>query len=578
LKIDYIASMNFYVLRTHLLAAGVLAMLFASCDLELPQRIQTNTTFGLHVPVGDIGELQEIKDALQYTDTEKISGIFGEEMVVNAYFYTKKGHVIPMPKSTAPNKNVDSPLNKDNAIDPGEVRSLLIHFPLARLNLNLNEYLNTEVTMPAVTLPDLPPGASLPSNLPPIPIPLGEMSEWIDSVELNGKNDYTTVTLKGGAVLQDSLRMAVPEFGIGTGEGDFQKGAAKDGDLVFTANTVTQLHPKKTAVNIYLQLTKVPPKGGSYPVEVDLKWTKAEVLPGDSGSYEDTIDIPVAEFSDFLTKYKIASIPCYIYVGGPFSDSNKVELGIQADNDWLVGDENTKKGTELTQGINFSALYKPPLLRDDYYEGELHEGSDSFNLAAKVNNSAEKDIKLKYWIKRLGTSWTVLPNSNDIISADMVVVLPFQFNVEPQPEEIITVDNKEYIDIFSMVKYGLNDNGDLFGRDQVRATTVYLTNICFSAKSMENTFFANDLFLHIYDDNVVDELIKISSGGSFSADIAGSPHIPMPIHPKFSVYIQKPKNDLAVIKIAPKPKTGSDVFMVQISADVTGISEYEQDF
>jgi hypothetical protein len=541
-----------------------------------------NTAFGLHVPVGDIGELQEVKDALAYTNTDKISTLFDEETAVNVYYYTHKGHVIPMPKPGAPNKNADDPLGDTNAINPSEVRSMLLHFPLTSLNLDFSDYLNTDVTIPPVVLPDLQYQSleinpANPYELDPIPIPLGDMGEWIKSITLNG-SEKTTVTLKGAAALQGSLKMAIPDFGIGSSESDFQQGKTQGDDLVFEATEKKELKPKSklptSTVNIYLQLTQVPPEGGSYPVEVGLKWTEAEVLPGDSGTYEDKITLPVGQFSEIASKYKIASIPCYLYVDGPFGKTNKVKFELKADDAWLVGDENNK-GIEITEGVNFKNLYQ---LSGDYYEGELNEGSASFNLAKKVNDNSADNLELNYRIERSGDSWKVTPNdANAIISADMVVVLPLQFNVEPQPDEIKTIDDKEYIDIFSMVEYGANDNSDLFGRDQIGSTTAYLSSVRLSGKNMENTFFSNDLFLHVYEENVVDELIEIKSGGSFSLDIEGSPHIPMPFHPEFSVYLQKPEIESAVIKITPKPETGGDIFTIQIAADVTGMAEYEQD-
>jgi hypothetical protein len=554
-------------------------MLFAACDLEIPRRVQVSTTFGLHVPVGDIGELQEVKDALQYTNSEKISSLFDEETAVNVYYYTKEGYVIPMPDTNDENKNTGDPLGESNAIDPGKVRSMLLHFPLTSLNLDFSEYLNTDVTIPPVELPNLsslPPviNSANPYVLTPIPIPLGNMGEWIKSITLNGSTDNTTVTLEGAAALKNSLEMAIPDFGIGD-TNTFKQGVVVGVDLVFTATTEKKLLPKTTStVDIYLQLTQVPPEGGSYPVKVDLKWTEAEVSPGDKGAYDGTIPLPIGQFSEVASKYKIVSIPCYLYVDGPFSNVNKVEIGLQADVDWLVGDKDKNKGIEITKGANYLELYQPS---GDSYAGELHEGSASFNLAAKVNEDSASDLILKYSIKP-GSTWTVKPGDADVISADMVVALPLQFNVEPQPEEKKQIGGKEYIDIFSMVKYGVDDNGDLFGRDQIQSTATYLSNVRLSGKNMKNTFFSNDLFLRILDEkSEIDELVEIKSGESFYADIAGSPRIPMPFHPEFSVCLHKPENEPAVIKIAPKPETGDDIFTVQISADVTGMAEHEQD-
>jgi hypothetical protein len=567
---------------------GAFASFFSSCDLEIPQRIQVNSSFGLHVPVGDIGDLQEVKDILEYANGDKISSLFGDGEV-SVCLYTKEGYGIPLPDTTDPNKNAGGTLGSGNAINPGEVRSMFLRFPLARMDLDFTSYFKNDVTIPDITMPDIsnnslipsPEGTPLPFpysfELPPIP--LGAMSQWIESIKLNnttGNVKLTTVTVKNGGNLSDTLQMAIPAFGIGGSSPAYQLGTTDGPDLVFTANTETTLNPQNdSTVNIYLRLMKVPPSGASYSVEVNLAWTEAEVNPnsGGTGTHGDTITLPTGQFTEFSTDYHFASLPCYLYVGGPFSPANKVTLGLEADGAWLVGQSDTE-GKEITESRSFATLYEDPFPKNDgYYDGDLYDPTASFNLAAQVNTSTA-DIELKYWMK-LDNSWTVTPDGTaSTISADMVVILPLQFDVVKQEKQI---GNDFYVDIMTMEEYGSSGSGDLFGRDQLGVTANFLTGIRLSGKNVKNTFFSSDLFLHV-EDNVDREPVPIKSGKDFDIEITGAPYIPTPFHPSFFVCVKKPAGGgSATIKIAPQPKEGDDVFAVRLSADVTGMAEYEYD-
>jgi hypothetical protein len=564
---------------------GVLALFFASCGFEIPQRIQVNTAFDLHVPVGDIGEREEVSDFIKYAKPEKIASLF-EDGNVSVCYYTKDDYVIPMPKTGEPNKNVEGMLDATNAINPGSgVRSMFLHFPLTSVNLDFTQYFKSDVEMPLVGMPNIDDiwtgtpspsvGTDLPSayEFPPLDIPLDGMGEWIEWIKLNGTAGKTTVVLKDGAALAGMLKMAVPAFGIGDSETDFKEGTTASGDLVFTAaNDEKELKPMTDApVKVYLQLTKVPPNGGPYKVEVDLKWTEAKVNPGENGLYKGTVPLPLGQFADFFKKYQIASLPCYLYVGGPFDTSNTMELKLKADNDWLVGTANA--GEEITKDLNFLSLYGN-LFSEDEYDGELHESSASFNLAAKLNEGSAHDMKLDYQLQM--NDQEVTPSDTlSVISADMVVILPFQFEVKE--DEITEINGeKSYAEITTMTDYGLDDNGDLFGRDQVEeTTTAVLTSARILSKELKNTFFAGDLFLHVYEENIVDKLIKITAGESIDFEFTGSPQIPMPFHPVLALYAHVPTSP-AVITI--NPRKDEDVFSVQLSADITGTAQYEQDF
>jgi hypothetical protein len=587
----YIGRVRLFALKLRLLA-GSLVLLHAACGFEIPQAVQVSTAFNLHVPVGDIGELDEVKDMLEYTKIEKISSLFKSDgpdaTKINAYYYMNTGYAIPLPKEGEPNRNADAPLDEKNAINPSEVRSMFLHFPLTSMDLDLTEYLKN-VTIPPVEVPDvstlvpggiLPVGFELPKpyELEKLTVPLEAMSEWIEYVTLDGKpGDTTTVTIEGGAALQEMLEMAVPAFNIGSSPEDFKQGSIKGEDLVFSgmANEEKTLEPKTDSVELYLRLTKVPPKGGPYMVHIDLKWTEARVNPGDTGVYAGSVPLPLGQFSEFAEKYHIASLPCYLYVGGPFDEESDVGFKLKAGTDWLVGGEGANEEEKITKNLDFASVYKV-LLDKDEYDGELHESTASFNIASKMNAGSADDLALDYQLRVI--AWDVHPNDDvlSVISADMVVIFPLQFAlVDPDTEKIeINGEEREYIKLESMADYGSNGKGDLLGRDQAGMPSDMLTDIRFSGDNIKDTLFGGKLFLRIHQNSVLDEMEPIKTGEQFTFNI-GSP--PMPFHPEFGLYMEMTE-EKPVIKIAPKPKNGEDAFSVRLSADVSGTAEYEQVF
>jgi hypothetical protein len=585
----YIGRVRLFTLKLRLLA-GSLVLLLAACGFEIPQAVQVSTAFQLHVPVGDIGNLDEVKDMLEYTKIEKISSLFKSDgpdaTKINAYYYMKGGYVIPLPDQNDPNMNAEGPLGQKNAINPSEVRSMFLHFPLTSMNLDLTEYLKN-VTIPPVEVPDVstllpdmnpPPPEKYPLTPPyeldPLSVPLEAMSEWIEYVTLDmTPGNTTTVTIEGGGALWEMLDMAVPAFNIGNSSTDFKQGSIVGEDLVFSgmANEEKTLSPKTDSVEIYLRLTKVPPKGGPYMVQIDLKWTEARVNPGEAGEYKGSVPLPFGQFSAFTEKYHIASLPCYLYVGGPFNGESDVGFKLQAGNDWLVGGEGADEEEKITKNLDFALKYKDSLDKDEY-DGELHESTASFNIASKMNAGSADDLKLNYQLRV--KAWEVHPTDEalSVISADMVVILPLQFELVTPDEE--TIDDKKYVKLESMADYGSNSNSDLLGRDQAGMPSNTLTDIRFSGDNIKDTLFGGNLFLRIHQASVLDEMEAIKPGEQFTFNI-GSP--PMPFHPEFGLYMAMPE-EKPVIKIAPKPKDGEDAFSVRLSADVSGTAEYEQVF
>ncbi|MDR1468890.1 MAG: hypothetical protein LBT00_06315 [Spirochaetaceae bacterium] len=577
----------------------MLLVVFSACGFETPQRVMVSSTFDLHVPVGDIGQMEEVQDLLEYLKIEKIREFFEEAVEeteetenprkANVFYYyaekdytagdEKSGYVIPLPDTADKNKNAEAPYTALNAIRSDEVRTLFIHFPLSRMDLDFSEYMKTEIETPDVVLPDidtpLPPGADIPGEGFPVdPIPLGVMNEWVTRIKLNdtAKGVFTQVRLIGGAELNDALELAIPGLGIGANETDFQQGVPVGEDLVFTASQEKTLNPQvDKELSVYPRLVQVPPEsGGSYHIVVDLKWTEADVNPGKHGDYHGLITLPLKQLADILEKYKLKTLPCYLYVGGPFDGG-----AIQGAKITLDDGKGWKIEEDITKSYDFSTLYTGLSLEHSFNEPLSYASTASFNLAAKVNEDSLDDMHIEYLIS-LGDSCIVTQEQGvSAITADLVILLPMQTEVvETEPEAALTwEDGRRYTRMMELVDY--SSEGDLFGRDKAGVSISRIENARVSGTDADNTIFAGDLFLRIYDNLSFDQLFHIEMNKDFSIDIAGD-DIPMPFQPKFAVYVEKPEAGNAVVKIESKKDGVDDKFSMKIKADVSGEAEYEQ--
>jgi hypothetical protein len=596
-----------YHQKPRLFLAGIIALLavLSACDLAMPRRIEVNAALSLSVPVGDIGKAPEVQDAREYIKTENIAEIFDDKKAYVYYYYAergyegneKSGYVIPRPDDDNKNENAEAPsYDVTNALRSDEVRTMLIHFPLAGVNLDFTAYLKTEVEMPYVVLPDisthfpsLEPGADIPGEGFFVkPIPLDVMNEWIEYIDLNdtSANSMTTVTLMGGAKLAETLMLAIPELGIGDESADFENpdtrdqdhyatGKVKGDDLVFTASYETRLEPEKVKeLTVYPLLVQVPAEsGGAFKIDLDLQWTKAKVMP-EQGEYTDTVRFPLKKMSDILVKYQLVTLPSYLYVGGPFSEENEAEIGLS-----IGGD--ARRGETITDSYNFRELYKSLAEGKTTYNGPLSYASTaSFNLAGRVNKSNADDLILGYRMKLRDDSWVITPDTikeNGVITVDLVVLLPMEVEVLESVETLTQIQGQSYIRIVETADFGVD--GDLFCRDQLEGAESRISSIRISGTTLKNTIYNGEIFLRIYD-GPFDELHRIDMNkDTFSIDIAGG-HIPMPFLPAFGVYIKKPGEPAGKkpsVRIKPKEYEEDDDFSMRISVEVAGEATYEQD-
>jgi hypothetical protein len=339
------------------------------------------------------------------------------------------------------------------------------------------------------------------------------------------------------------------------------------------ANAETELHPHEEIVYVYPRLVKVPAEsGGRYAVGIDLKWTEAVVNPRDN-EQGGAVKLPLGQFFDAHNQFQLVTLPSYLYVGGDLKREG-ARIHLEADGDELLN-------APIDDNYVFSELYQRSP-EECFYDGTIaYDCTGSFNLASKVNKRKEKDLLLKYRIQA-GGEWRIRSDtvtSEEKITVDLVVLLPLQIEVlETRPDMPLTLsDGRNYIRMTEMSDFGLT--GDLFGRDQAEFSGYRITSIQVLGKDMKNTVYAGDLYLRMYDgslDGSLDKLVKIKADEDFFIDIAGD-EIPMPFHPAFAVYLEKPAAGEAVVRIKPKEGEGIDEFSVKLSVDVSGEAEYEQD-
>jgi hypothetical protein len=402
-------------------------------------------------------------------------------------------------------------------------------------------------------------------------IPLGTMSEWVDSITLNGGAGPTTITVGKGQNLQEALMIAVPDLGIGADAADFQKGAVSgNGDLVFTADAEARtLFPKSAdKLNVYLRVLNSPHESGHYPVTIDLKWVEAVVKPGENGIYRGSLSLPVQQMATVFDQYRLATMPMYLYVGGPFNEDNQAEAGLKAGEDWLIG-TGEGKGIEIKNSLSFSEVYPYPF-EGNCYDGDLVKGTASCNLAGILAKEHVSALPLEYWIQM--NSWTVRAGEqNAKITADIVALLPVQFSLVE--ENVEKIDGKNYVSLLTMTDYGVKD---LFGRDAVGVITENITSVRLYGKGFQNTVFSGPLFLRIADEKTsFDQLVKIAGGTDFTVDFAGAPYIPSPFHPAFTLYLEQQGNTF--IRAAPVIPGTNDTFSLVLSAEISGEIDYEQE-
>jgi hypothetical protein len=201
-----------------------------------------------------------------------------------------------------------------------------------------------------------------------------------------------------------------------------------------------------------MKLTAIP--DGELPIKLQFRWKKANVLPGESGTFEDTFPMPdLSRLTDMLGGLKFASVPGYLYVGG-LGESTEAGMRLSATKadrtlDYLIAND-TGEGEGMST----------PMDRTLYITSSGSESIQTSSDAITDQSAILKDMKgllngdytdeLKYSVYIDSTPiYNTDADKAKWITADLLLVLPLYFDVETEEPEndIITVDGQNYVKV-----------------------------------------------------------------------------------------------------------------------------------
>ncbi|MDR0721193.1 MAG: hypothetical protein LBF75_00160 [Treponema sp.] len=430
---------------------SLLWMLFvffiASCDFEIPESLTVTGNPGVHIPLGSPFGASG-KSINDYIGREKIQGMInpsdesgtGSDNKVVLYDYQGTG--------------------TDNL----EVQTYLVRYEIAKLNLDLEKHIQEadDITVPPLVIPAIPgsPGtfstvyitkSGISSNQPSEPlfeISLGAIEKWMKDVKL----DKAGITIQGGAGLENTLKLKIPQLGIA----DYSKGTPEsNGDLKFTGNgytlfTTTGTDAEQKAskkIEIYAQLVG-PPQDGTYQMELNFEWTEATLNPGTDGKFTGTYTVDFGDFTKYLGNARLKTVPAYIFIHGLPNDA-KAKMTLTD----LVTDESITSAS-LSAGFfnDQTSTATGPIP-----SSSINEAIDLVNLFTTSSSALAYTITVQ--------SVTITPQSNNqTITAEMLIKIPLEFEVTG---ETVTVEGTSYKELQLEPLQGLtgsDNDGDLFGR------------------------------------------------------------------------------------------------------------------
>ncbi|MDR3170840.1 MAG: hypothetical protein LBU17_04335 [Treponema sp.] len=478
---------------------GVFAVLImAACDFQIPESLTVQGEPGVYLPLGNpfTGDMT----VTHYFNEETIKDLMGgAEAGVTLYKY----------------KFADSS-------DFSGVQTYLMHYQIAKMNLDLSQYVKElDVTGGIGTPDDYIPGTG---GQVSITIPLGEMTEWVTSV----KGAQFIVTLDFGG--------EIPTMGVSVAfniNGQDQT-ETKDDSGNFTHPPLELKPQDHNSITINITV----PFGYSFKPALDFDWESATIQPkkGEGLDYNGNYTFSIGDLINYLGKgVSFKSIPTYMYVGLPEDWEPTITLSVD-------GGEPVKKG------IVHDSMPKLPL-NDDKEIESIDFGGDALEFTDFLIPSQDNSIALSYEM-----IMEEIPIKNDdtlqTITIDLVIVLPLKFEIFGSPTtpgnyDSLTSEQKDQYDNFVKLELGdlLPDTGDddLFGRtgkeddlfESLDYVKIYL-NDC------HNTIVKDGFSISIIAGKTYSNVLTLNNGESDSIKI-DLDELPYPFSPKFEILI--PKSD-----------------------------------
>jgi hypothetical protein len=383
-------------------------------------------------------------------------------------------------------------VNIYNYEDNSDVQIFLMHYPIAKMELDLTEYVKNAIADNeedgfSYVIPDglasfIPPGGLYLTGKdgpqqeerdPLFVISLADMAKLVEIVE----GGPFGVELNYSKSFHDNIRVKIPAFGID----NYQQGEVVGSKLRFYNPAKTEFIPEEDLdngqINIYVQL--IGTCSGIIAFDVLFEWEKATINTLDDngnnkleGKYEINDSL-----GDFLGKgVTFKRIEGYIYVNGV--DDNATMILKTLDNE-LVSSRLSPRSPPTF-----------PASKDESVTTELPQHSldqNCIDLTQMFENVSQ--TVLEYQIKV--PSMDIYNNDENnarVISVDLVLLLPLEFKVSTPSSYVNEYVKLDLGDIFPEPKdsdlFGRTGDDDLF--EAIERVGVYL-------KDFKNNIFDSDV-------------------------------------------------------------------------------------
>ena len=554
--------------RLFLLFICIIAVL--SC--EIPQSLTIKGKPGLYIPLGNPFDKLDPGERLEdYLTLEKIREMMGSGGEVNVYDY------------------------RGDDIDPN-VQAYLVHYPIANMRLNLQEYVdealvNDDGELISFNVPSQysdpeywnlfndpefngelfltwDDGIKTSEGEPTFKIALVDMAKLVKKVE--GTFGFET---SYDLSLAANLQVKIPAFGFT----DYIPGV-KHGDRLRFLEENTTIHPQTDLNNtngfleIYIKMTG--PCSGRIESGVVFEWTEAVIDTVDEnfdGEYQ--IENSLNEFLGSGVKLK--EVNSYIYIGGiddagaslilehVYKDDNNIDI-----KDELANGELESSPWETVTGDIFNKSLSA--LHHSYTGGEF------IDLTGVLNSKEASKINYQILIKEMN-----VVNDGHLdksITADLVIMIVMDFEVS---------DEDPVLSGYSRLDFGgvLPDLGDedLFARegtDDDLLSNIEMVKI--SLKNIEKGVIDGNIAVlvvnHDYNTGVDSFFDLIDFDGPDPSLTLNMDDLPFPFTPRFEILLKNETGEEhAVLRIkrqGPDSKPFGFFLTVEARADLNYTVEF----
>ncbi|MDR3343422.1 MAG: hypothetical protein LBT14_11680 [Treponema sp.] len=449
-----------------------------------------------------------------------------------------------------------------------DVQTYVVRYPMVNMPLDLTEYMKrtfkevvTEIDVPSVPLfgePDFM-----------IPIPIETMTKLVKVVW----GQEFGIRMPVEEVLKDNLEIMIPEFGFS----DYKTGVLReDGYLYFLGDenntaeyeatfdvtlgdeTRFKFDPQQSGkISLYLRVRESIKGISMITPEIVFDWDKVTIDTTVEGETENnrlegSYPLDMGDLMSFLGMgVMFKNVHGYVYVHGLPADNTQSSLRLDVEGENLLGN-TPSRSIIMREPPDFSDDPQVPFTGSLFPDSIAAADDDPLDLLLAFN--AKKLSQLHYSIVIYEVT---LDNSEDIredvITADLVIELPLDFEVKDDPDK--PRGNYVKLDLGDVLPDGGGD-GDLFGRtgeDETSDVFNSLNEVTIYLKNYNNTVFNTELVMLVGD-------IEVALPSGKKAEI------PIPISKDKIAYPFNPRYEILLPKDEGK-NTGT--FSISRSADPT---------